>query len=112
MSLRSSGSMTLRRASRICSSVGIASILAERVPTQRNRRRPKAPPAEGGEILLTADGMLRSAVSPRPGLSGRRGGKLALRQGRVTWSWTLPIWLDVTPAVLTWRSTSRRTALT
>ena len=74
MSLRSSGSMTLRRASRICSSVGIASDCRRRFAhaPQRPTAPRRAPSAEGGEILHCR----RYCRQPHPGagLSSRPGG--------------------------------------
>ena len=82
MSLRSSGSMTRRRASRICVSEGMRLDCRRRTappppPTgPKDRRRPgEAPSAEGGEILHC-----RVCRQPHPGagLSNRPGGSGAV----------------------------------
>ena len=73
MSLRSSGSMTLRRASRIWSWVGIAQP-SDGTPKKANAAPRRAPPAEGGEILHCRRDMMADSLTPCPGLSGRAGG--------------------------------------
>ena len=65
MSLRSSGSMTLReRVADLFLGRHLESV-ADGTAQKETHGAPKAPRVEGGEILLTADEELRSAVSSR-----------------------------------------------